>query len=938
MTTKETIQSLIKDINDFTKRAKSEDEQADLTTNIQDLKDKSVWIEIHNKQQLIEFSNLVNGINTEKPRPFLNAKLMNNIYFNDYWASGNPFGTEHFNYSIGKKETPYSGIFDGQGFTIFNLNTNINFQAQITEAGKEEETEYYLGLFGAIKNATIKNLIVNGKFIFRSRHAKKTHIGGMCGLAENSSFNNCFSEVNIYGTSNSSSSSIHNVGGIIGYTSEKINMFQCGYSGNMDIPGENMGSLIGYMSDSYEQSKIEECYNKGNIVGFKNVGGLIGRVGVCLNNPSENGESVKIQWSPHIQEDEELSNEWDKFSITSDIDTIRKAPEKYDKNFWNKHYEKFGWCFEYSDNNKNNKLILNTSNAEFGEEGKKQQWTICYIPLKNSIYPDSGSSYYSPLDEDALYIKINIETEGWYSFISKLFFQNSYGTPGTNTNKYTGGYYGGGQIDLYINDVLLWEEKSFNIPNSSAAAYQNENEKKYNFDVYLKQGENIIKIKNHPKKQINNATGAVSYQTSRQSIFIQSLEFIKLAEVPIDKTCKIYLGTSKELIENFAEYDILDIIEEFPHWDKVEIKIIETIENEYEYYLYIKNNYSENSCYTINWTWNDEQKHFYFISKKPNNLIKTNLIYNCYNNGFFDSYNQYQKNDKTLKNEYIKELGQSYYKLNSEIYNSHYAGGLFGVLFKNNNYRNYCDIWFENCVMAATTGVQQNDSDNSYVDNAIFSSMSEILSGCFKNVFYLNDYDYANDSIAEDKRISNNINEDKILKRIITVNDQATLSDVLIQTTQARELKLIDELKDYYEFDKITARPLLKYQMITPYFIEDYLDPEKFISLGSYPILKFEYDINKANFEFLQGPNLNKNIYTNLDFLRNFQNEEYSFSNTIFKNINMITGEQPNIIQTSIEDYSNFYYYRYLVQQGQKDCMVVLMNQLEEMFKLYNIK
>jgi predicted membrane GTPase involved in stress response len=38
------------------------------------------------------------------------------------------------------------------------------------------------------------------------------------------------------------------------------------------------------------------------------------------------------------------------------------------------------------------------------------------------------------------------------------------------------------------------------------------------------------------------------------------------------------------------------------------------------------------------------------------------------------------------------------------------------------------------------------------------------------------------------------------------------------------------------------------------------------------------------------------------------------------------------------EDYSNFYYYRYLVQQGQKDCMVVLMNQLEDMFKLYNIK
>ena len=140
-TVSEKLQNLITQIEETT-----QDEFDTLTDAIQALKDEQLDGEmlIYNEQDLTNFAEQVNS-----GRTHLNAKLMNDI--------GTPGNFIDWTFlHIGTEESPYKGKFNGQNFSIY-----LKFHT--TQEVIDNDIKNF-GLFHYIKNAEIKNLILQGSF------------------------------------------------------------------------------------------------------------------------------------------------------------------------------------------------------------------------------------------------------------------------------------------------------------------------------------------------------------------------------------------------------------------------------------------------------------------------------------------------------------------------------------------------------------------------------------------------------------------------------------------------------------------------------------------------------------------------------------------------------------------------------------------------------
>ncbi len=146
--------------------------------------------EIANAGNLMKFSKMVTSNNNN-----LNATLVNNI--DAYGVSFNPIGQ---NYS-------YSGIFNGNGYSITNLSIFINSNAA--------------GLFGNVNNGIIKNLTIQGNI--SQNHQYNQYVGLLAGIINNSIIYNC-KVIGSITNNNTSSSSNYNVylGGIIGSSKHSV--------------------------------------------------------------------------------------------------------------------------------------------------------------------------------------------------------------------------------------------------------------------------------------------------------------------------------------------------------------------------------------------------------------------------------------------------------------------------------------------------------------------------------------------------------------------------------------------------------------------------------------------------------------------------------------------------------------------------------------------
>lgn len=225
--------------------------------------------------ELYWFAGLVNGTleGVEKDAS-ANAKLMNNITVNEGVLDANKdlvSGKDFIPWTpIGTSDVPYTGTFDGKGYTISGLYFN-------------NPTSYYVGLFGCIgANGKISNVgVLDSYFQFRALG------GGVCGMNKNGELQNC----------SNSSTVICNMqdgtGGVCGYNS-KGTVRDCKNTGS--VRGKaTLGGVCGV--NSY--GTITNCFNEGTVsvtVTSANVGGVCGNnysgtIKCSYNTASVSGQS-----------------------------------------------------------------------------------------------------------------------------------------------------------------------------------------------------------------------------------------------------------------------------------------------------------------------------------------------------------------------------------------------------------------------------------------------------------------------------------------------------------------------------------------------------------------------------------------------------------------------------------------------------------------------
>ncbi len=278
--------------------------------------DGEVYYMIEDAADLAWYSNKVNKGNSSSnsTNRESNAILVNDIDLN---------GHNWYNYRIGQSWY-FAGTFDGQGHTIHNLYIesssigsggffgsigisgkaatikNVNFEnAKVVSAYTggygyitTEMTSVVCGYMTA-KDSLIENVSVSGKITVKSSSNSIIGAGSIVGLCKKGTIKNCYSDVdfelanakNLRPEYFSGSSEIYGIGGIVGVwavtstADPKVvegTLTQCGYEGTINAPqNSRVGGIIGNLS-TYRYFSFNRCYSTGNIIGYRQVGGIVG--------------------------------------------------------------------------------------------------------------------------------------------------------------------------------------------------------------------------------------------------------------------------------------------------------------------------------------------------------------------------------------------------------------------------------------------------------------------------------------------------------------------------------------------------------------------------------------------------------------------------------------------------------------------------------------
>ncbi|HEH5157377.1 TPA: hypothetical protein SG801_001697, partial [Campylobacter coli] len=164
--------------------------------------------------------------------------------------------------------------FDGQGFTLKNINTIVEVN--------DERKQYDVGIFGRVNNATIKNVNVDYKgggvkvdFI-SDRYL--TYIGGFIGKIENSLVEN----ISLKNIKEITANNTFGVGGFAGVSEGNVNFKNILLDGGNIMSINSIGSSAGgFISSAREGDNFENVYVH-NINSIKsdsnNAGGFIGSI------------------------------------------------------------------------------------------------------------------------------------------------------------------------------------------------------------------------------------------------------------------------------------------------------------------------------------------------------------------------------------------------------------------------------------------------------------------------------------------------------------------------------------------------------------------------------------------------------------------------------------------------------------------------------------
>lgn len=154
---------------------------------------------------------------------------------------------------IGSIDRPFTGSFNGNNYTISNLNINATTDNQ--------------GLFGVIQGTssskcTITSLVVEGNI-----KSSACNVAGIAGKATFTKFESCVNKATVESTNVAAA-------GIAGYVSN-VNMACC-YNAGSITASSNVAGIAGCETASDTWKEYTDCINSGTITGGTNYSSIIG--------------------------------------------------------------------------------------------------------------------------------------------------------------------------------------------------------------------------------------------------------------------------------------------------------------------------------------------------------------------------------------------------------------------------------------------------------------------------------------------------------------------------------------------------------------------------------------------------------------------------------------------------------------------------------------
>lgn len=246
--------------------------------------------QISNGSELALLAKKVNALQvTYKKKFFI---LTEDIYLNDTtnWKNWNIEAPENSWKAIGiydadkeglrvkngilcyeDENNPYQlfyGTFDGDGHKIIGMYIRNAKNSQ--------------GLFGAMSNGCVKNLIIEKSFIKGTEN-----VGSICGYAQDKTlFVNCKSNATVIGRSS--------VGGIVGSALCSSRITDCSNTGKINGTS-SVGGVVGNSSNFVKGYAVKNCTNSGEITSTLEgvfIGGVIGSCWGSINNCHNTGNLV----------------------------------------------------------------------------------------------------------------------------------------------------------------------------------------------------------------------------------------------------------------------------------------------------------------------------------------------------------------------------------------------------------------------------------------------------------------------------------------------------------------------------------------------------------------------------------------------------------------------------------------------------------------------
>ncbi len=192
---------------------------------------------------LISTCHELENIGNDQNALSLNYQLANNIDCNET-KDANKYGSDGFN-PIGDIDNPFTGNFDGHGYSISNLYINA--------PNKNNQAIFGYVDGGTINNFSIYNISVNGN----------ENTGGLVGYIENGQITNSYVNGEVNGS--------NNVGLLIGRNA--LSIIEDSYTTGTTTGQKYVGGVVGNSSGN-----INNTYSIGKVIGESEIGGLAGIV------------------------------------------------------------------------------------------------------------------------------------------------------------------------------------------------------------------------------------------------------------------------------------------------------------------------------------------------------------------------------------------------------------------------------------------------------------------------------------------------------------------------------------------------------------------------------------------------------------------------------------------------------------------------------------